>query len=759
MSISDEIQEMFMNQITSLKNQLEEEIKKHKLETDKLEKIIKVKNNEIEKLQTKSTYDMAEDNSSVIKDQLEATKKMNLAFQTDIQQKSKEISNFRKEVTDLKNEISSLKEEIEKLKAEKKNLNMQYETIKNQFDLVQKQREVMKEKEEKLSDEIFLKKKEIEELKLNIKKLEDNNNDLLKYVKEVQEKEEEKRKKEVELRLEKEKELKQKVNDINKIKKENESKDMDQEEKDKFLTDILCEFLLKLNNSQYFISVFELLDNCLKHYDELKFFKKMESLYGCPLNHTLYNFFGSFSSYIGISNENISLSDFLSQKFFKYSEINKNDIELIKRISSIKISKDIKILDLYRKKKEIFFKSVNLTFDLLKNKIINDEDNKKMNMLNDKPDFLQTTKPPKNLTINFNEINIYKFGSLVDYQIYNILPKLEKLKIITSDAHLSILYSLVLNCKNLISLEIVLTSDFFNSGNSSLDIFNDTLPILFLYLKNLSEFSFQNIFLSNKKIPEILSSIKNSSITKLSLVNCFKSKEDLSAFSDFFFTPNNIKEIDLSGHEFNVPTLLSTSLLNYSKSKNLTSISFSSCNLSKEDIQYISNYIVESPILTYCNISKNPLTQLECSTFAYCLQKTKSLEILIMNDCNINGEMLLFLFNGKGSLTLKHINISGNNIGDIGLVSIGAFIKNSKKLEILELRNCGGTDMGFNSIVNTIHLNDNNSIRKIHYEKNEISLATYDMLRKLNQIMKAKEVVFYLDKIEGQYKIDCVKFC
>ena len=552
------------------------------------------------------------------------------------------------------------------------------------------------------------------------------------------------------------------MNDINKIKRENESKDMDQVEKDKFLTDILCEFLLKLNNSQYFISVFELLDNCLKHYDELTFFKKIESLYGCPLNplnHTLYNFFGSFSSYISISNENISLSDFLSQKFFKYSEINKNDIELIKRISSIKISKDIKILDLYRKKKEIFFKSVNLTFDLLKNKIINDEDNKKMNMLNDKPDFLQTTKPPKDLTINFNEINIYKFGSLVDYQIYNILSKLEKLKIITSDAYLSILYSLVLNCKNLKSLEIILTSDFFNSGNSSLDIFNDTLPVLFLYLKNLSEFLFQNIFLSNKKIPEIVGAIKNSSIKKLSLINCFKSKEDLSSFSDFFFNPNNVKEINLSGHEFNVPTLLSTSLLNYSKSKNLTSITFSSCNLNKEDIQFISNYIVESPIITYCDISKNPLTQLACSTFAYCLQKTTSLEVLIMNDCNISGETLLFLFNGKGSQTLKHINISGNNIGDIGLVSIGAFIKNSKKLEILELKNCEGTDMGFNSIVNTIHLNDKNSIRIIHYEKNEISLATYEMLKKLNQILKAKEVVFYLDKIEGQHNMDCVRLC
>ena len=163
--------------------------------------------------------------------------------------------------------------------------------------------------------------------------------------------------------------------------------------------------------------------------------------------------------------------------------------------------------------------------------------------------------------------------------------------------------------------------------------------------------------------------------------------------------------------------------------------------------------------MKYCDISKNPLTPLACSTFAYCLQKTKSLETLIMNNCNINGESLLFLFNGKGSQTLIHIDISNNDIGDIGLVSIGAFIKNSKKLEILELKNCGGTDMGFNSIVSTIHLNDKNKIKVIHYEKNKISLVTYEMLKKLNQILMAKDVIFYLDKIEGEYKIDCVKFC
>jgi Ran GTPase-activating protein (RanGAP) involved in mRNA processing and transport len=282
--------------------------------------------------------------------------------------------------------------------------------------------------------------------------------------------------------------------------------------------------------------------------------------------------------------------------------------------------------------------------------------------------------------------------------------------------------------------------------------------MLFSYLRNITEFCYDNIPLSNKKIPDIVNSIKNSSIQNLSLKGCFKSKEDLSLFNNYFSNPNCLTEINLANHDFNVPTLLSTSLLNYSISKNLTSINFNSCNLNKEDIQYIANYIVESPIMKSCNIGKNPLTPLACSTFAYCLQKTKSLEELFMNDCNINGESLLFLFNGKGSQTLKHININGNDIGDIGLVSIGAFIKASPKLEIFELKKCGGTDMGYNSIVNTIHLNDKCNIKIIHYEKNQISHVSYEMLKKLNEIFKAKEVTFYLDKIEGEYKVDCVKF-
>ena len=362
MSIEN-IQNNLIQQIASMQMEFAEEKKNLKAEIDKLEKIIQSKNQELEKCEIASTWEMAENNNSILKDQLEATKQMNQAFQADIQSKTKEINKFRTEITQLKNENFLLKNEnekqkneLEKLKNENtnfKNINTQYETMKSQFTLLQKQKEVLKEKETKYKEEIEQKNNEIENLKKEINKLENDNNDLLKYVKEVQEKEIE-LKKEKELNETMKKREEENKNEINKIKKESENKDMDQEEKNKFLTDILCEFLLKLNNSQYFISVFELLDKCMKHYDELKFFNKMDSLYGCPLNHTLYNFFGSFSSYINIANENISLSDFLSQKTFKYSEINKNDIEIIKRISSIKLSKDISVLDLYRKKKKFF---------------------------------------------------------------------------------------------------------------------------------------------------------------------------------------------------------------------------------------------------------------------------------------------------------------------------------------------------------------------------------------------------------------------
>ena len=166
------------NQINQLKTQLEDAKKKHKSEVDKLEKIIQGKNDEISKLEIKNTWDMVEDNSSMLRDQLQAAQKLTAAFQQDIQQKSIEIQNFRTEIIALKEEKKTFDEKIEQLNNDVKSANVKYETMKNQFELVQKQKEKLKENEEKSLKELENKKNEIEELKATIKKLEQNNTDI-----------------------------------------------------------------------------------------------------------------------------------------------------------------------------------------------------------------------------------------------------------------------------------------------------------------------------------------------------------------------------------------------------------------------------------------------------------------------------------------------------------------------------------------------------------------------------------------------------
>ena len=137
------------------------------------------------------------------------------------------------------------------------------------------------------------------------------------------------------------------------------------------------------------------------------------------------------------------------------------------------------------------------------------------------------------------------------------------------------------------------------------------------------------------------------------------------------------------------------------------------------------------------------------------------METLRINECGLNGESLLFIFNGKGSKPLKHVNLNGNEFGDIGLVSISAFMKNSPLLESIELEKCGGTDMGFNSLVNMIHGNINSKIKYVNFHKNNITNASLLILRKLNDSFKSRKVVFALDKIEehtDNVDIDCVIF-
>ena len=704
------------------------------------------------------------------------------------------IKELQKEVMEngtLKNQVEIRDQEIMQLKLDKKKLNEEWEDksniLKNQIYSLNKKIEEKDEEKKKVEDEIKEKEKiisekntEVEDLKEKMKKLNDSYKDSIVYVKEMREKEEILKKEKEEMKKERDK-LNQEIIDKKKIEKEKNEK-LRQERRDsktkltifegqeKIITDLLCEFLLKLNNSQYFISVFDLLNKSCKQFDELKFFNKLNSSRHESMNDVIFNFFDSVKSYFSIAQEKATLNDFLQQKSFKMAQIEKEDIEIIKKINSIKLDKNVSILDLYLKKKELFFKSKEFTFNLLKEKILIDQENdkfikhygKKNVVDNSQFEFLNIVTPPLELEVNFDEL-LKQDYALVKYQVHNVFSRLKELTLNISKFPIFLSYSLAVNCQSLNTLKIDFIKDENEEKNQkNIEILNEMCPKLITYLKTLNAFYLTNLPLLPINLPDLSASLKNSKVKKLSLINCLQSKEDLIQLIPYFSVPNTLAEIDLSNHKFSLPTFLNTSLLNYNISKNLTSINFSNCGLGEEDIKHITNYVVSSKSLLVCDIGKNILSPLACSTFGYCILKTTSLETLRINECGINGESLLFLFNGKGSKPLKHINLNGNEFGDIGLVSLSAFMKSSPMLESIELEKCGGTDMGFRNLVNTIQSSENSKMKYINFHKNNVTKMALDILKKFNDFFKKKKVVFALDKIEGETdnidSIDCAMF-
>ena len=789
MSLSvEEIQKSLEESMKSMQEQMENDQKKSREKIAKLEKDLKKKDSEINELKTSLLSKKAED---------EIGNKLIAQLNTQIRKREKEIEEKNEahqkdsmEISNLNNQLSLMTQSVLQLEMDKKNLSEKLKSFENQMFILQnkldssdkEKRDILKKVEEK-DDIIKEKDKTIEELNEKVKKIEENNKSLLLYIKEVKEKEEILKKKQEELENYKEK-IKQEIL-INQEKKEKEEKKKMEkvEEKkenikeytksfegqEKIIIDLLCEFLLKLNNSQYFISVFDLLNKSCKQFEELKFFYKLNSLRHESMNDILVNFFDSINSYFSISKEKATLNDFLQQKSFKYSKIDKDDVEIIKKITAIKLTNNVNILDIYLKKKELFLKSKEFIFNLLKGKILLSQENDtqienygKEGVPPEKDIFLNITTPPQELAVDLDKL-LKQDYALVKYQVDNVFSKLRELTLKVSRFPLFLLYSLTVNCQNLHTLNIEFIKDEESAENNkkNIVIMNETCPKLISYLKELECFSLINLPLLSIHLPDLSAALKNSKIKKLSLINCIQSKDDSMQLIPYFSLPNALTEINFSKHpKLNLPSELGTSLLNYNINKNLISLNFSECELKENDIKDIANYVVASNSLLVLDIGKNILSPLSCSTLGYGILKTTSLETLKLNECDINEESLLFLFNGKGSKPLKHINLNGNKFGDIGLVSLCSFMKATPLLESIELEHSGGTDMGLKYIVNTIQENENNKMKYINFRNNNITNISLDLLKKSNDYFTKKKVIFAIDKITSNNNDDitCVMF-
>ena len=792
MSLSaEEIQKSLEASMLSMQLQMENDHKIMNEKIAKLEKLNMQKDEEIKQLKSNMSKPQPK--------QDEFGNKVIAELNSQIRKKEKEmnekIEELEKKNSELNKELSSKDENIKQLELDKKNLN-------NQIFLLQKKIDGLDEEkinvEKKIGEKDLIineKNKNIEELNEKIKKMEENNKSMLIYIKEVKEKEEILKKEKEELKINKIKFEQEKI--INQDKKEEKKKiEKNQEEKEKennkekkeesksfenqekIIIDLLCELLLKLNNSQYFISVFDLLNKSCKQFEELKFFNKLNSSRHESMSEILFNFFDSVNSYFSIAKEKATLNDFLSQKSFKYSTIEKDDVDIIKKITGIKLAQNVNILDIYKKKKEVFFKSKELIFNLLKKKILISQENdiiienfgKSEIKPKEKDIFLNITTPPLELEVNLDKL-LKQDYALVKYQVDNVFSKLRELTLKVSNFPLFLLYSLTVNCQklNILKIEFIKDKESKERNKKNIEIMNEICPKLISYLKEMTSFSLINLPLLMINLPDISASLKNSKIKKLEIINCFLSKEGISQLIPYFSLTNTLTEINLSQHQkLSLPYELGNNLLNYNLNKNLVSINFSNCDLNDNDIKCITKYIVDSSSLLVCDIGKNILSPLSCSNFGYSILKSVSLETIRLNECRINEETLMFLFNGKGSKPLKHINLNGNKFGDIGLVSLCSFMKASPLLEFIELEKCGGTDVGFKYIIDTIKENENNKIKYINFHGNQITKNSLDILKKFNEYFKKKKVVFALDKAiyekiknkeNNKYdEIDCAMF-
>ena len=787
---ADEIEKSLSETIMNLSMELEKSRKENTEKIKKYEDMLKEKEEEIADLKEKLVSAKRRKDEQAIIESFRAEKEM---INNELAMKVKELTSALMEVSNLNNQNNSLKQniidlEVEKQKLNKKidELNEKYKTLDNQYFILQKQMDAQTEENSKAQIKFNEKDNKIEELNgviqsLNdkIKKSEEQNNNLVKFVKEMRENEEKLNKEREELKQEKEKynllmkdiekkkKEEKKKSEIEKIIKEEnkvqeEIKDVNLLEQENTIIELLCEFLLKLNNLQYYVSLFDLMEEALKKYDQLKYIYNLNSSSNESINDILYYFFEFFKSYISISGKNANLNNFLIQKSFKLTTMTKEDVEIIKKIYSIKFSQNSNILDVYRKKRELFFKSKELTFNVLKEKVLGEpkRENDNSGLGKNELEFLKITTPPLELNINFNNL-LNQDYVFVKYQVNNVFSKLRELSISITNIPIFLIYSLIVNCTNLTALKINFTKDESNSNINDINKLNIICQILLTYLKNLESFSLINLPLLQQNLPSICESLKLSKLKKLTLNKCFTKKEDFNLILPVFAS-NTISEIDLSDHNFHIPTLLNTSILNNNViNEKLISIRFSNCELNETDIKIITNFAASSKTLRILDIGKNILSQLSCSTFGYCILKTESLETLRINECGINGENILPILNGKGSKTLKHINLNGNEIGDIGLVSISAFINKSPEIESIELENCGGTNMGFNNLVNMIQSNINCKIKYVNFHKNILTSESLDILRKFNDSFKKRKIVFALDKIEGtgdNFDIHCAIF-
>ena len=183
----------------------------------------------------------------------------------------------------------------------------------------------------------------------------------------------------------------------------------------------------------------------------------------------------------------------------------------------------------------------------------------------------------------------------------------------------------------------------------------------------------------------------NSQIKKFNLTSNSLNNETIGLIANLLETNESLNEIDLS-HQPLAGNSLASLFEAIGKNQNITAIKLSNTHLTTNSFDLLSSKLLDNKSLLNLDLSFNSFKDSLPLSFFQFLKGENNLSKLNLQNCDLNryfASNLARTFSEKSKFS--SINLSQNNLCDLGITIISRYAKNIKSLLNLDLRNNNAT--------------------------------------------------------------------
>lgn len=202
---------------------------------------------------------------------------------------------------------------------------------------------------------------------------------------------------------------------------------------------------------------------------------------------------------------------------------------------------------------------------------------------------------------------------------------------------------------------------------------------------------------------KIIAQITNSNNKRI-----FIHKSDTGLITDEFLTileqNKHIIEFDFRGYPIN--NLELQKLCSLLKNRRVGELYLSNCDLNNMSLIIISDLLSYNTEISTLYLSNNKLDRIGITALSIGLSSNRYLSRLNLSACEIGDDISVLMKSLRNNNVLKELNISENNIREMGMKSIGEMLQYNNQLTNLEIDGNLMTDETVNFIAEGIKQNN-----------------------------------------------------